>query len=72
VRGSRRRTFFTRRHGGRYLAAESFFFKENATTACDCLLHDLHKPVKQPRQRHFQLNMMVGDINPSGSPLAKS
>jgi hypothetical protein len=29
------------------------------------------RPVKQPRQRHFQLNMIVGDINPSGSHLAK-
>jgi hypothetical protein len=34
-------------------------------------LPDLRKLVKQPRQRHFQLNMIVGDFNPSGSHLAK-
>ena len=53
------------------LAAQLFFLKQNATTACDCLLHDLRKLVKQPGQCHLQLNMIVGDINASCSHLAK-
>ena len=46
-------------------ADELFFFEENATAACNCLLHDLRKLVEQPGQRHFQLNMIIGDINRS-------
>jgi hypothetical protein len=35
-------------------------------------LPDLRKLAKQPRQRHFQLNMIVGDINPSTWPRART
>jgi hypothetical protein len=52
-------------------ADELFFFEENATAACNCLLHDLRKLVEQPGQRHFQLNMIIGDINRSCSQLTK-
>jgi hypothetical protein len=52
------------RRGARKACSE-FFFEENATAACNCLLHDLRKLVEQPGQRHFQLNMIIGDINRS-------
>ena len=48
-----------------------FFLQQNATTACDGLLHNLRKFVKQPGQCHLQLNVIVGDINSSCRDLAK-
>ena len=51
--------------------AELFLLEQDATATGDRLLRDVRKLVKQPGQRHFQLDMIVGNINPSCSHLTK-
>jgi hypothetical protein len=48
-----------------------FFLEEPATTGINDLLRDLRKFVQQPGQRHFQLHVIIGDVNMTRSHLAK-
>jgi hypothetical protein len=46
-----------------------FFLEKNAAT--DGLLHDLRKLLQQPGRRHFQLDIIVSDVNVTCSHLSK-
>jgi hypothetical protein len=46
-------------------AIASFFLEQHSAASSDGLLHCLRKFVQQPGQRHFQLHVILGDLNVS-------
>ena len=72
-RGSRRRTFSLagQRRGGRKVCSRVIFFRGECDRGPQLSVARPAQTCGQPGQRHFQLNMIIGNINRSRSQLTK-